>query len=245
MPSNPVNPFVPDFTLDLPTAWVWLPSAPLVEAKSAEPGRIMSPLSTSLWSPLPLLIPTSQRHAQHMPISCACLFTCLDLSPSHCQVNRARLPRFGLESVLMLSAHFTRFQQFGFLRRHNEQSPCAFTTTCRSQNKQFTNRKIDPARLTRGLSAVLCLKSSVSEASRRPRLLLQSHSSRVEQILWQLGGGGAQERDKESEGERKGLQREGAGAPQLQVTACMPMRRFPCNCNSSSSKRGSLYCCSP
>lgn len=33
--------------------------------------------------------------------------------------------------------------------------------------------------------------------------------------------------------------REGASAPQLQVTACMPMRRFPCSSGSSGSSGGS------
>lgn len=33
--------------------------------------------------------------------------------------------------------------------------------------------------------------------------------------------------------------REGASAPQLQVTACMPMRRFPCSSSSSSIGGGS------
>lgn len=69
--------------------------------------------------------------------------------------------------------------------------------------------------------------------------------------------GRAQETDEEKEGERRergaSPLREGAGAPQLQVTACMPMRRFPCSSGGgggggAEQQEGSvltLYRCSP
>lgn len=52
--------------------------------------------------------------------------------------------------------------------------------------------------------------------------------------LWQLREGGArgsvQQTDRQGEPRREASPRgEGAGAPRLRVTACMPMRRFPCS----------------
>lgn len=56
MPSNPVNPFVPDFTLDLPTAWVWLVSA-LFSLLSLLPNPQSHTGSASPLSPSSAIVP--------------------------------------------------------------------------------------------------------------------------------------------------------------------------------------------
>lgn len=72
MPFNPVNPFVPDFMLDLPTAWVWLVSAlfsllSLLPNPQSHTGS-MSPLSLSAF-----VCHCSFRHL------CKMLSTCQDV----------------------------------------------------------------------------------------------------------------------------------------------------------------------
>lgn len=95
MPFNTVNPFVPDFMLDLPTAWVWLVSA-LLPVLSLVPNpqshtESVSSLSSSICSLVSLFVPTPQWNAQHMPIRSVWvfvyLFVCFGPGPSHHAVN--------------------------------------------------------------------------------------------------------------------------------------------------------------
>lgn len=99
MLSNPVNPFVPDFTLDLPTAWVWLVSA------------IFSPLS---------LLPNPQSkdpcplsHVDHCSFQPVAKELCLFVIQLFCAVNKSSICQ-DVDRVTSDAALHTVFYQVGF-----------------------------------------------------------------------------------------------------------------------------------
>ena len=237
MLSNPVNPFVPDFTLDLPTAWVWLVSA-LFSLLSLLPNPQSHTGSVSPRSHPPLFLPTSppppSAHAKEL-----CLFVCLRLAPSYCK-HLSNLPRSALEWILILALciWFIALLLNDPISEDSNMSvlndfpagverlipPCTDNHAAGSS----TNLKIDSAPLVRGLSTVLFsnLLPLKWHISRAPPLLRSPSSTRTGQILWQLREGGKRERERER---RRQTRRKGrAGSESLERG---------CRCSTAPSHR--------